>query len=294
MIELVNINKKLYKKKVLDNITLKIPNACVFGILTDTKQASTELLRLISGITVADSGFLYIDGQPIFDNIPIKENVFLVASEPFFIHNSTFNGMVDYYKMFYHHFNEVVYKYLLKLFEFNGKTRIDKLPLPKRKQAALIFGLSFRPKYLLIDDLSYSLSDIQKDAIDLLVKDNIMDFGQTIILTSTLSNDIKDYGNAFAIIKDGKLFSTYTNQNSITDMTKLQIVFDHNQKLDFKKLNVIEETLEGVVATFILKNGKEEVLSYIKELKPLKYAFLNLNLTEVYKYYDGDLTDENK
>ncbi|MFV0255048.1 MAG: ATP-binding cassette domain-containing protein [Erysipelotrichaceae bacterium] len=287
MIELINIQKEINQVKMLDNLSFKIPNACIFGVLTDNKQSASTLLRLISGCITANSGYLYIDGQPVFDNLNIKENIFLVASDPFFIHNTTIKDMRAYYRLFYPDFDEEIFTKLLKLFNLKKNTRIDYLTLATRKQAALSFALALRAKYLLIDDLFFCISEAQKLVIIEIFKNNVEEFGQTIIISSTLATELNNLCDGFVLINKNKLILEHTNQEAINNLFKVQIIFANNQQIDLSELNIISENLEGIVCTLLINSDKEKIIKFLEKIKPLKYSFINPNLSEISQFYLG-------
>ena len=68
MIKLKNISKSFEDVKALDNVTLDIEEASVFGLIGTNGAGKSTLLRIMSGILKPESGCAEIDGKNVFEN----------------------------------------------------------------------------------------------------------------------------------------------------------------------------------------------------------------------------------
>ena len=83
MIELKGLTKRFDDFVALDNIDLTIPEGTAFGLLGSNGAGKSTILRILSGIYKQETGDAHIDGEPIFDNVSVKEKVFFInAPEP--------------------------------------------------------------------------------------------------------------------------------------------------------------------------------------------------------------------
>jgi len=78
MIEIKNLSKSFKDKKVLSNLNLTIDDGSIFGLVGINGAGKSTLLRLISGIYEADQGQILIDGEDVFENEYIKNNIFFL------------------------------------------------------------------------------------------------------------------------------------------------------------------------------------------------------------------------
>jgi len=85
MIE-INAVSKSYSKaktKALDNISLSIPDGCIFGFLGPNGAGKTTTLKLITGSLEADSGVVSVDGYSIItDSLKAKHAIGFVPDNP--------------------------------------------------------------------------------------------------------------------------------------------------------------------------------------------------------------------
>lgn len=84
MIELVNVNKSYNgKSKAVDNLSISIPDGEIFGFLGPNGAGKTTTIKMITGITAADSGEIKINGISIKDRpIEAKKQFAFVPDSP--------------------------------------------------------------------------------------------------------------------------------------------------------------------------------------------------------------------
>ena len=73
IIEIKNLQKSFKKQQVLKNISLSIPENCVYGLLGPNGAGKSTLLKMITGLLRPDSG------QIIFRGIPGAERIWRIS-----------------------------------------------------------------------------------------------------------------------------------------------------------------------------------------------------------------------
>ena len=82
----------------VDCINAVIREGSVFGLIGTNGAGKSTFLRLASGILKPDEGYITIDGQEVFENIPAKKRFFYISDEQYFFSNATPLEMMHYYK----------------------------------------------------------------------------------------------------------------------------------------------------------------------------------------------------
>ena len=95
MIKTEGLTKKFDDYTALDNVSCSIPDGCICGIVGSNGAGKSTLLRLITGIYKPDTGSIYIDDMPVFDNPSIKGRLAFVPDDLYFIPSATINKMSD-------------------------------------------------------------------------------------------------------------------------------------------------------------------------------------------------------
>ncbi len=65
LFEAKNITKQYGTQLALDNVSISVPEQCIYGLLGPNGAGKTTLIRIINQITGPDSGELYLDGKKL-------------------------------------------------------------------------------------------------------------------------------------------------------------------------------------------------------------------------------------
>ena len=64
-LEINNVSKTYGTKKVLNDISIKVPEKSIFGLLGPNGAGKTTLIRILNQITMPDSGEVLLNGKPL-------------------------------------------------------------------------------------------------------------------------------------------------------------------------------------------------------------------------------------
>ena len=67
-LEINNVSKTYGTKKVLNDISIKVPKQSIYGLLGPNGAGKTTLIRILNQITMPDSGQVLLDGNPLSPN----------------------------------------------------------------------------------------------------------------------------------------------------------------------------------------------------------------------------------
>jgi len=70
ILKLDNVVKQYDQHTAVDHVSFEVPKGSVFGLLGPNGAGKTSLIRIITTITGADQGTVYLDGQKIDSNAP--------------------------------------------------------------------------------------------------------------------------------------------------------------------------------------------------------------------------------
>lgn len=178
MIEIKNISKSYQKdKKVLENLSLKIEDGCVFGFIGPNGAGKTTTLEMITGILDLDDGNILIDGIDIAKNpLEAKKRFGFVPDSPDAFEKLTgleyLNFIGDVYKID----SKIRFEKITKLAKEFGiynslKERIQSYSHGMKQKIVIIGVLLHNPKNWILDEpmtgldpkASYQLKEIMKE-----------------------------------------------------------------------------------------------------------------------------------
>ena len=59
-----------YKRKVVNDVSLKVPKGSIYGFLGPNGAGKTTTIRLLTGMLISDMDNIYINGKSLQKNIP--------------------------------------------------------------------------------------------------------------------------------------------------------------------------------------------------------------------------------
>ena len=65
IVRVEHVTKQYAGHKALDDVSLAVPEGCVYGLLGPNGAGKTTLIRIINRITAPDSGQVWLDGRPL-------------------------------------------------------------------------------------------------------------------------------------------------------------------------------------------------------------------------------------
>ncbi|MEE3482074.1 MAG: ATP-binding cassette domain-containing protein, partial [Lachnospiraceae bacterium] len=89
MIDISHVTKKFDDITALNNVSLTIEDGDIFGLIGTNGAGKSTLLRLMAGVLKPDSGTITIDGEDVWENAAIKQQICFIADNVFFENDAT-------------------------------------------------------------------------------------------------------------------------------------------------------------------------------------------------------------
>jgi ABC-2 type transport system ATP-binding protein len=295
MIQAEKLTKTFDKKVALDNLTCRIPDGCVYGLVGSNGAGKSTFLRLLCGIYKADAGKILYDGMPVYENPGVKETIMFVPDELYFLPQASMNRMAKMYRAIYKNFSMEKFKKLAEAFGLDPKANINTFSKGMKRQAATALALAVQPKYLFFDETFDGLDPVKRNLVKTLIYNDVAERNSTAIITSHSLRELEDTCDQLALLHQGGIVFESDIQDLKTSLFKVQIAFREPYSCDlFDDLPMLTYTQKGSVATFILRGDKEETEARLSAMEPLVLDILPLSLEEVFIHEMEALGYSNK
>lgn len=279
------LTKKFDEKIALDNITMTIPDGCVYGLVGSNGSGKSTLLRLISGVYMADDGELCVDGENCFNNPTVKSQIAFLGDTPYFLPQSDLKEMATLYSSMYPDFSYEIYNHLLTVFPLNQKARLSTFSKGMQRQAALILALSTNPRYLLMDEAFDGLDVVMRRVLANIVMDGVEKRGMTAIIASHNLRELENVCDNVCVIHGGKIISNGNIESLRGNMHKIQVAFSEVPEMSvFDALYVMKAERTGSLLSLVVKGNEDEIMQFINRLNPLYAECIEPTLEEVFVY----------
>lgn len=285
MIEIENLTKKYDQDPVLQGLSCKIGENCIYGLVGANGSGKSTLLRLINGILIPDDGIVEIDGENTFDNEKIKQEMVFIPDDMFFYNSYTLLDMAKFYQAMYEKFDMEYLKKLAGHLKLSLNVKLSNFSKGMKRQCALILALSTRSKYMFFDETFDGIDPVIRNFFKKVIAKQMDQDKTTIIMTSHNLRELEDICDNLGLLYQGGILFESDIDSLKTNMFKVQISLKRDfTKENFKDLDLLSFKKIGSVATLIIRDEEEKSRKILEKMKPIILDFLPLTLEEVFIY----------
>lgn len=270
MIELNQLSKGYVKdEKVLNGVSLTIPDGCVFGLVGINGAGKSTLLRLISGVLRADGGQVCVDGENVYENERVKRDIFFLPDDPYYTSNLTAKGLADTYRSVYN-FDEKAYYRYLETFKLNPKKPIRNFSKGMKRQVFVALAFAIKPKYLLLDEAFDGLDPLARLVLKKELVSLVKEKGTTVIISSHSLRELEDVCDGYGILDKGEILSVNKQDTAQTSgVWKFQFAINRLVAEEEIGVDCLSFSQVGKVVRLTARGEKEEILQKLQALEPI-------------------------
>lgn len=203
-IQINNCSKKIKDTTVLQNITLELSGATVYGLQGPNGSGKTMLMRLISGLIRPTSGSITIDGKTLGRDFDFPPSMGLLLENPEFL--SEYTGVINL-KMLANIQGRIgqeeICQALLKVgLSPEDKRKYRKYSLGMKQRLGIAAAIMERPDLILLDEPTNSLDEKGTEQICELIRAECHR-GALIVLASHDSKVIERVADEIYVVNSG-------------------------------------------------------------------------------------------
>ena len=287
MIEVRDAVKKFDGFAALDGANLLVPQGSVYGLVGPNGAGKSTLIRHLTGIYRQDGGTVRVDGQPVWENAPLKARIAAIPDDWYYFMQSTVRDMMRFYKGFYPSFSTERYEKLKEVFNIDEKRAIRRLSKGMQKQVAFWLALSCMPDYLILDEPVDGLDPVMRRQVWSLVMGDVAQRGTTVLVSSHNLRELEDVCDHVGIMDHGRVLLERSLAQLQDNMVKLQVVFQDGVTEVPPELPVLHASKVGRIHTLIMRMNAEEATAKLSTYNPLLVDAVPLTLEEIFIYELG-------
>jgi ABC-2 type transport system ATP-binding protein len=259
VLEIKNITKEYGATRALDDVTLRIDENKIYGLLGRNGAGKTTLLKVMTGKIFPTAGEITLDGQSVYENHKALNRIFYMMEKNLYPEGERVKSIFKWTKLYYPAFDMAYALALAERFGLNIHKKIKSLSTGYSSIFKGIVALASNAEILLLDEPVLGLDANHRS---MLYKELIASYNErpkTIIISTHLIEEVEAVLEEVIIIKEGRLIEKKSVEQLLQDAYTVSGDAGKVEEFLKGKKSVQEESLGRYkAATVFGRVGEEE------------------------------------
>jgi ABC-2 type transport system ATP-binding protein len=286
VLEIVNLSKDYGSVQALENLTLNLETAKIYGLLGRNGAGKTTLLNLITSRIYTAKGEIRLFGKPGIDNQDALSRICYMPEKNLFPAGMRVNEILAAAASFYPNYDQAYAGSLCQQFRLDPRKKYKALSRGYESVLRIVIGLAARADITIFDEPILGLDAAGRDQFyQALIKD-YSDSPRTFILSTHLIDESADIFEEVIILKEGRLLLFEPAEKMRQEACQLSGRIDVLEKFAREQqLTIIGREGIGHLASFAIRGSliasqRELAAATGLELSPISLQKLFIYLTE--------------
>lgn len=251
-IEISNVSKNYKDTCALNNVSLKIEENKIYGLLGRNGAGKSTLLNIVTNRIFADSGKVLIDGIPSVENDQVQQKVYLMSEKTLYPDKMKIKDTFRWSGEFYSGFDMEYAMAMAERFGLNVNKTVKSLSTGYTSIFKVIIALSVNTPYVLLDEPVLGLDANHRNLFYQVLLEKYSEHPSAIVISTHLIEEVANVIEDIIIIKSGEI---YKNESRDELLSKGYTVSGRAAQIDafIADKNVIGvDALGGLKTAYIL------------------------------------------
>lgn len=284
-LETQGICKSYGRKKVLQDLSLKVPAGSIYGLIGPNGAGKSTLMKILISISRPKQGDAFLLGRSIKEkNGSIRTRVGYVPDVPVLYPSFSIGEMYNLGSRLYPGWDWDRCRQLHRQYNLPESQHIRSLSRGQAVQVALVLALSIRPQLILLDEPTAGLDPVVRLSFMQTIIDEVAERGTTIFYSTHNLNDLEQSADHIASLWQGQLLFSSSLDQLKASLSRIRVVFDDQiSEETFPAIpGLIDLQHNGRVKIITIKGDTSSAYQRIQELKPRSIEQLDLSLEEIF------------
>lgn len=205
LVEIQNLTKKYFNKIALDNLSLKIEQGKIVGILGPNGSGKTTLLKILAGLLRQTSGEVLLAQRKI--GVYTKAVVSYLPDRNHLYKWMRIEDAGAFFKDFYTDFDTNKFTELLSFMKLERKMKVDTLSKGMQEKLNLSLVLARNAKLYILDEPIAGVDPVARDEILNAIINNFSE-NSSMLITTHLVREMENILDDVVFLKDGRLVAS--------------------------------------------------------------------------------------
>lgn len=226
MIEINGLYKSYTdEEEVVKDIHMKVEKGTIHGLIGHNGSGKTTIIKCVTGIYPPDRGEVLLGGEPVYENVKVKEKIGYVADSNQMFSNYKVQQLVKMYENIFEKFSREDFQALNRIFQVPLHHRISHLSKGQQMRTAFMLNLARNPEVMVLDEPTSGLDAMaKKELLDLLVT-TVENREMTVLISSHHLSELEKICDNVTVIKNGRVYIDDELESVKNQIIKYQVVF---------------------------------------------------------------------
>ena len=245
----------------VDQVTLRVPTGCVYGLLGPNGSGKTTTIKILLGLLRPTRGSARMLGHDSRHLPPkLRDRVGYVAEGHELYRSARIRDLADFQAAFFSRWNRRSFSDMLGHFRLSTKQRVRQLSNGQRAQVSLALTLACDPDLLVMDDPTLGVDPvIRRRFLESMIQ-LINQKGRTVLFSSHVLSDVERVAGRIGILTRGVLRVDCTLAEFKQKLRRVHVVFGGKvpSLLDLPGLVWLQVLRQEAVLTIAHYDGTHE------------------------------------
>lgn len=283
VVDVDRVSRRFSKTLALDDVTLQVPQGCVYGLVGANGAGKTTLLKHIMGLLKAKSGAVRVFGlDPVRNPVEVLRRIGYLSEERELPEWMRIDELMRYTQAYHPNWDTDYAESLIGNFGLDPSKKVKSLSKGMRAQVGLIAAVSHRPDLLVLDEPSTGLDAVvRRDILNAIVR-TVADDGRTALFSSHLLDEVEMMSDRVMMLHEGRVVLE-GDLDAIKEQHHLLTVrFDANQEQPPRFEGVLSVEGSERLWTVVCNGAFDRIRETLHALGGTIHSSRNASLQEIF------------
>ncbi|MCY9593828.1 ABC transporter ATP-binding protein [Paenibacillus chitinolyticus] len=290
MLNVEALSKRIDGRPVLEDVRFRLGQGSIAALVGRNGAGKTTLLRTLAGILEPDRGEVQWEGRSIHEHPDAKRNIVYVPDSLDMLGGYTAKECADLYRLAYPDFDPAYFADQLRRFHLPERKKIRTFSKGMKALIGLLLAFSSKASLILLDEPTNGLDSIVRKQVLSFLVEEVASGNTSVLISSHQLQELERIADTVIMIREGKLESASSLEETKGALHKLQVVFNGEPPGDFLSLPQVRVVshVGRVYTLLLLQDDSVQTLQHLQHLNPLLVDRLSIQLEDVFEYRLGE------
>ncbi|WP_347090837.1 ABC transporter ATP-binding protein [Staphylococcus ureilyticus] len=233
LLELNNVKKQFGTKPILNNISLKVNDGDIIGVLGSNGAGKSTLFKIILGILHKDKGSIkFLEKSINKGSYTYKEDIGSVLDSMLLPGELNLEKIGKIFSKVFKSWDQVYFDDLIQKFELPLKQKISEFSKGMSMKLSFAICMSHNPKLLIFDEATNGLDTHTKNFVLQEIENFKSKENRAAILSSHIVDDLERIATKFIVISNGEIVINDSKENILNNYGIVKCKIENLKKIE--------------------------------------------------------------